>query len=366
MGLFPGRLRSLWREETVSDVSFTASKVHSRKRPLRVLVVTGVYPTERAPHKGTFVKSQVDSLIAAGVEVEIVHPKPGPVPVRYFKAGLQVFLKTLIERFDIVHGHYGLWCLTARMQWTTPVVASFLGDDLLGTPIPGGGHSRKSRFVIRVSRWLCHHVDGIIVKSEEMKKAIDRRIEVAIIPNGVDFTLFRPLPQAEARAALGWDQDRYYVLFGNDPLIYRKGFPLAQAALSCLRERRVQAELVVANGLPQTQLVQYINACNALILPSISEGSPNIVKETMACNVPVVSADVGDVSCIISHTKGCSVCPRTPQAFAAALEQTLLHTEPTTGRIDIAHLECSVVTKQVIAVYLQASAKKARKGRQSL
>jgi teichuronic acid biosynthesis glycosyltransferase TuaC len=339
-------------------VSFAASEVHTRKRPLRVLVVTGVYPKERAPHSGTFIKSQVDSLIAAGLEVEIIHPKPGPVAVRYFKSVLQVFFKTLAGRFDIVHGHFGLWCLVARMQWITPVVASFLGDDLLGTPIPGSGYSRKSRFVISVSRWLCHHVDGVIVKSEEMKKVIDRRVEVAVIPNGVDFALFRPLPRAEVRAALGWEKDHYYVLFGNDPLIYRKGFSLAHAALACLRERGVQTELVVANGLPQTQLVQYINACNALILPSISEGSPNIVKETMACNVPVVSADVGDVSRVIARTKGCSVCPRTPQAFAAALEQALLYTEPTTGRVDIAHLECSVVAKQVIVVYQQAITKK--------
>src|SRR5207237_896683 len=103
---------------------------------------------------------------------------------------------------------------------------------------------------------------------------------IFIIPNGVDFELFRPIPRAEARTALGWDQDRYYVLFGNDPQISVKNFPLAQAAIERLRTRGTSAELVVASGLPQTKVVQYINASNALILPSIAEGSPNIVKET--------------------------------------------------------------------------------------
>src|SRR5215471_13562042 len=103
------------------------------KQAYRVLIVTGVYPTQETPHLGTFIKTQVDSFIAAGLEVEVLHPKPGlPTPVRYASAAIQVFLKTLTGHFDVVHGHYGLWCLAARLQWTTPVVASYLGSDLLG------------------------------------------------------------------------------------------------------------------------------------------------------------------------------------------------------------------------------------------
>ncbi len=327
------------------------------KKPLRVLMVTGIYPTKQRPHKGTFIKSQVESLIAAGLEVEIIHPKPGSAPIRYVSAAIQVFLKTLTGQFDIVHGHYGLWCLAARLQWTTPVVVSYLGADLLGEPTAQGGFGKKGALVVCISRWLCHAVDAVIVKSEEMKKAA-LKDTVFVIPNGVDFELFRPIPRVEARAVLGWDQDRYYVLFGNDPRRVEKNFPLAQAAIEQLHTRGVAAELVVANGLPQTQVVLYINASNALILPSMQEGSPNIVKETMACNVPVVATDVGDVSELIGCTKGCKVCSGDPDALAIALEEALLHTEPTTGRTDIVHLECSVVAKQVIAVYEQATRQK--------
>src|SRR5205807_2701743 len=155
-----------------------------------------------------------------------------------------------------------------------------------------------------------------------------------------------------------WDQHRYYVLFGNDPKIPVKNFPLAQAAIECLSNRGISAELVVANGLPQTKLMQYINASNVLILSSVAEGSPNIVKEAMACNVPVVSTDVGDVSQVIGRTEGCSVCSPDPTALAAGLEQALRHTEPTTGRADIIHLDRTVVAQQVIAVYKQVISKK--------
>lgn len=337
----------------------TKSKRQITKKPFRVLMVTGVYPTERIPHSGTFIKSQVESLIAAGLEVEVLHPKPGPAPIRYIVATLQVFLKTLTGRFDVVHGHYGLWCLAGRMQWTTPVVASFLGDDLLGTITADGGYSKKAAFVAYISRWLCRRVDAIIVKSEGMKKAASGpKDKIFIIPNGVDFELFRPIPRPEARTLLGWNQDRNYILFGNDPRIPVKNFSLAQAAIERLRSRGISVELVIANGLPQTQVVQFMNASNALILSSLVEGSPNIVKEAMACNIPVVSTDVGDVSQVIGHTKGCAVCPHDSDALAAALEQVLQHTEPTTGRTDIVHLDRMVVAKQVIAVYEKATSKK--------
>jgi len=330
------------------------------KKPLRVLMVTGVYPTAQFPHAGTFIKSQVDSLIAAGLDVEVLHPKPVPSPLRYVAATIQVFLKTLTGRFDVVHGHYGLWCLTTRMQWITPIVASFLGDDLLGTVTAHGGYSKKGAFVARLSRWLCRRVDAVIVKSEGMKKAAGLQDSIFIIPNGVDFELFRPISRAEARAALGWDPDGYYVLFGNDSSIPVKDFPLAQAAIECLRAKSIDATLVVAKGLPQTTVVQYMNASNALLLSSVAEGSPNVVKETMACNIPVVSTDVGDVSQVIGRTKGCSVCSHDPEALAEGLKQALLHTEPTTGRMDIQHLDSALVATQVIAVYEQVTRKKAK------
>src|SRR5438045_1634118 len=142
-----------------------------KNKSYRVLMVTGIYPTAARPDKGTYIKSQVGLAIAARMEVEGNPPKPGPGPLRYARAIAQVFLKTLTGRFDVVHGHYGLWCLTARMQWTTPVVASFLGSDLLGVVTADGGCSRFGGLVAGISRWLCCRVDSVIVKSEEMKKA---------------------------------------------------------------------------------------------------------------------------------------------------------------------------------------------------
>src|SRR5437016_3796307 len=107
-------------------------------------MVTGAYPSEQRPHWATFIKSQVESLIEAGLEVEVLRPAPGWMPLRYARATTQISWKAITGRFDIFHGHFGLWCLVARLQWRVPVVASFLGDDLLGTPTNDGGYTKKS------------------------------------------------------------------------------------------------------------------------------------------------------------------------------------------------------------------------------
>ena len=327
-----------------------------------MLMVTGIYPTARKPHAGTFIKPLVDELRAEGHGVDIIHPGPMPASLRYIWATLQVFFKTLSGRYDIVHGHYGLWCLAARLQWRAAVVSAFLGDDLLGTFTAGGKYSRKSLLVAHISRWLCRVSDAATVKSEQMKYA-SSCAGVTVIPDGIDFTLFYPLPRDEARAALGWDQKRYYILFANDPAIPVKNFALAREAVECLARRGIDAELVVANGLPQSRVMLFMNASNVLLLSSLAEGPPNVVKEAMACNVSVVATDVGDVAQVIARTPGCSVCSHDAGELAAALEKALRHTEPTTGRADIAYLQSSVVVMRVLELYRQAVQRKWPAGR---
>jgi glycosyltransferase involved in cell wall biosynthesis len=198
-------------------------------------------------------------------------------------------------------------------------------------------------------------VDAVIVKSEQMKKAIHGpQQKIFIVPNGVNFTQFCPLARNEARTALGWDQERYYVLFGNNPDIAVKNYPLAKATIERLRAHGIEAELVVANGLPHDTVGLYMNASNALLLTSFAEGSPNVVKEAMACNIPVVSTNVGDVAEVIGRTEGCSVCPLDPDALASGLEKALHHTGRTTGRADIQHLNSETIAQRIITIYQKA------------
>lgn len=351
------------RISTIQQETSTMHRQDKQQKPLRVLMVTGIYPTAERPHKGTFVKSLVDSLTAVGVEVEVIHPKPSlPTLLRYAIAAIQVFCKTLTKHFDVVNGHYGLWCVTARLQWTTPVVATYLGDDVLGTVVARGEYSSKGNFVVSISHKLCYFVDAVTVKSEQMKQRLGGPQEkIFVLPDGVNFSQFFPIPRSEARVTLGWDPHRYYILFANNPEIPVKNFAMAQAAVDILRAKGINVELVVATGLSHDTVMQYTNASNALILPSWAEGSPNVVREAMACNVPIAATNVGDVAAVINHTEGCSICAHDPKELAVGLQRALEHTEPTTGRQDTQHLASTAIAQQVIELYQQILHKKRHK-----
>ncbi|GCF08221.1 glycosyltransferase [Dictyobacter arantiisoli] len=327
--------------------------------PFRVLMVTGIYPTKERPHAGTFVKTQVDSLCDAGLQVDVLHPSIGrPSPIRYADALLQIW--RMAGCYDVINGQYGLWCVICRLQWKTPVVAAYLGDDILGTITEEGGYSTKGNFVVMLSRWLCYWVEAVTVKSQQMKRvARGPQHKIYVIPDGVNFEQFHPVPREEIRAELGWDQKKYYVLFSNNPRIPVKNYPLARAAVEKVRARGIDIELVVANGLPHETVVKYMNASNALILSSHAEGSPNVVREAMACNVPVVGTDVGDVRDVIGRTAGCTVCtPNNVDEMAAGIEVALAHTERTTGRRDTQHLSSSNIAQQIINLYEKVTHKK--------
>ncbi len=327
------------------------------ERPVyRILMVTGIYPTARKPHAGTFIQPLVEALRARGHVVDVLHPGPGPAPLRYFQAMLQVFWYTLGGRYDIVHGHYGLWCLVARLQWRAAVVAAFLGDDLLGTITASGRYSRKSRLVVFVSRWLCRVVDAATVKSEQMKQAAGCD-GVVVIPDGVDLTRFYPCAREEARTILGWESEHFIVLFANNPAIPVKNVALAQAAVQQLVEKGMQVSLVCIHGQSQERVRLAMNASNALILPSLAEGAPNVVKEALACNLLVVATNVGDVAQVIGQTAGCCVCRPAVDELAAGLTTALLYTGPASGRRDVAHLAHTVIVERVLELYGQALCK---------
>ena len=125
---------------------------------------------------------------------------------------------------------------------------------------------------------------------------------------------FRPFDQQAARDELGWPQNNRYVLFPGNPRNPRKGFRLASAAIE--HAQRVSGHQSIRlvnlwNVLPE-QVPQYMNACDVMIMASWLEGSPNVVKEALACNLPVISVPVGDVPEMLDGITGCRLCSRDP------------------------------------------------------
>jgi glycosyltransferase involved in cell wall biosynthesis len=320
---------------------------------IRVLMVTAMYPTPEAPHSGTFIKSQVESLGGVDIVPTVLHLR-GRSPLKYLVGMWRVLGAAEPSRFDVVHGHYGYCGIVARAQWRLPVVVSFLGDDLLGTPGRSGRPTLTSRLVVLVNRVLARSADAIIVKSDEMKRALGRglRTPVEVIPNGVDMRLFRPLPRAEARQRLGLDATARYVVFPADPAIPRKAFGVVAEAAARLHTQGTPVEVLPVFGRPHSDMVDYYNAADVVVLPSIWEGSPNAIKEAMACGVPIVATPVGDVPMLFASTPGHWIVERTPSAIAHAIRQALdLPIGRTDGPETIAWLSLERIAARVRAVY---------------
>lgn len=184
--------------------------------------------------------------------------------------------------YDLIHANYGLTAPYAVTQFRLPVVLTLWGSDVVGF----------DGLVTKACAW---RADAVTVRSQEMRELLGYG-NAYIIPSGVDLDRFRPIDRDEARKRVGWDQEGTHVLFPYSPDYERKNYPLAQRVVERVElELDEEITLQTISGVSHAEVVYYINAADAMLLTSEHEGSPNTVKEALACNVPVVSTDVGDV-----------------------------------------------------------------------
>ena len=318
---------------------------------IRVLMITSEWPTpDGGPRTTNFIKRQAEHLQAAGVDVDVFHFKALKNPWNYLKAWMEARRRIARNHYDLVHaqwGQSGLLALPKRL----PLVVTLRGDDIGGIV---GRHLRVTlagRLLRQLTRGVTRAADAVILVSEHMKAFLHPKVPTSVIPSGLDFTRFRPIPRDEARQRLGLARDKRLVLFVGRPATPRKRFPLARQAVDIVN-RELPCELVVAWGVPYSEIPLYLNACDALVFTSMQEGSPNAVKEALACNLPVVSVPVGDVAARLRGVEGCELCADDrPETIAAALQRVLRRGERAAGREAVKQLDERLTTQQVIGVY---------------
>ncbi len=317
---------------------------------MRVLVVTAMYPTQDKPAFGTFVKEQVDSLQEAGVDVDVL-AFDGKGGTKSYLAAARTLRRTLRKKpYDLLHAHYGLTGVVARMQTRRPVVVTFHGSDLLGGVGSRGQYTPLGAVTTVISKLVALSVAQCIVVADILKSKLWLRSAVTI-PMGVDLSLFRPKSPREAREQLGLSHDKRRVLFVAHPNNHTKRFDIAQSAVRLLQEAKLNVELLPLYNVPHHQVPLYMNACDVLVLTSMHEASPCVIKEAMACNLPIVSVNVGDVAERIDGLEGCYLCDRTSQDVAAKLHLVLADGRRTNARDRIQSLSLQSVARKVIAVY---------------
>lgn len=317
---------------------------------MRVLVATAIYPSADKPTLGTFVRTQVESLRRAGVDVETFVLAGPRRKLNYAQAIVRLRRRLARGGIDLVHAHYSFVGMIGRLQTRVPLVVTYHGDDILGTVDERGKTRAFSGVVVAAGRALGNVADAVIVQSDEMARALGRD-GAHVIPHEVDFEVFRPTPRDRAREELGLDPEKRYVLFASPPDIPVKRYPFAREAVELLAERDLPTELLVVYRETQHRLALYMSASDALVFPSFQEGSPNIVKQAMACNLPIVATNVGDVREVIGETPECFVCEPDAGLFAERLADVLARRRRTDGRERIRHLDAATISDRVIRVY---------------
>lgn len=307
------------------------------------------YKNNFADHQLPFVTEQGEAIRALGHDVDYFL-----VRGNYVKA--VGALKKKIREFkpDIVHAHYGLSAITAELQSLVPVVTTFHN---------GETHNWHVNLITSLMSLRAKHV--IYVAQHIYDMVYFKVRNYSIIPCGVSLDDCFLMDKSEARKKLGWSDDKKYIMFGGAFDNLRKNYPLLRDAVTGL-DYFDNIEIIEMRGLSRKDCVLRMNACDVFVLPTKNEGSPQALKEAMACNCPIVATDVADIKHLLGDLPGHYRLPNkkgngawwvgdehSAEELAELLKQALAFEGRTKGRDRIVELGYTneLVAKKIIEIY---------------
>jgi len=224
-----------------------------------------------------------------------------------------------------------------------------MGTDVLGKV---GKKSKLTNWVNKLLiRFLLPACDAVIVKSQEMKEIVHHP-NIHVIPNGVNFHKFKPIDMLQAKQNLNFEHYQQIILFAGNPENPRKNYDLALRVYEKILSTHQNITMIPLKNIPHRKIPHYLNASSCLLLTSFNEGSPNIVKEALACNVPVVSVDVGDVAERLYNLDMCAVCNFDATELAECVCRILKTKKRPDLRDKVEYLDDSFTAGKLKKIYL--------------
>lgn len=315
-------------------------------------MLTSEWPTPEQPHTVPYVVRQFSFLRRAGVEVEVFPFRGAKRVTNYVRAWVRLRRAVDLRSFDLVHAQFGQSALLALPK-RRPLVVTFRGSDILGILGPDGRTTRYGRILRRLCQLVARIADEVIIVSEGQRAFVPASVQPHVLPSGLDLASVPTLSPDVARRELGLDPDARHVLFVG-PATYGKGHDVAERSVELLRAR-MAVNLVLGVGLQQAEILLLMRACDALLFTSRQEGSPNVVKEALACDLPIVSTPVGDVRERLAGVDGCEVVSDwDPEVIAAALERVLSRGGRIEGKKAVKELDETAITERLLEIYRSA------------
>lgn len=269
-----------------------------------------------------FIKEQMDSLQSIGITCVLFPITENGISgyLKHFKLLKQTIKQ---EKPDLIHAHYGLSGLLANLQRKIPVITTFHGTDI---------NNKKIRWISTIASRLSKKS---IYVTEQLKTIAGNKNGV-IIPCGVDLSIFTPQNMEQSKKNMNLDTSKNYVLFCSS---FDNPIKNSQLAINAFNNTRkslcLNMELLELNNFSREEVSNLLNASFCLIMTSLSEGSPQVIKEALATNRPIVSTAVGSVSELITAVNGCSIVDSKLDAVIEGLEKcinfSIIHKE-TNGR----------------------------------
>jgi teichuronic acid biosynthesis glycosyltransferase TuaC len=303
---------------------------------MRALIVTNMYPSAQRPALGSFVRDQVEALRRIPeVEVDVFAFAPGRAS-DYVRAAGQLRSRHRHDRFDVVHAHFGLTAWPALAAAGHGRAVTLHGTDL--------AHPRSRAITAAALPFM----DLVATVSEPLARDLPRwavRGRTAVLPCGVDTRRFLPIPRSEARSALGLDPAEPCLLFPADPRRPEKRYDRAL-------EVAAQTRLLTLGDVEPAEVPRWINAANAVLVPSEREGFGLAVLEALACNVPVLATPVGIAPTALDGVAGTLCAEFDRRAWREALEPHLSAGDPrVAGRARAERFSTDRMAAEVVAAW---------------
>jgi glycosyltransferase involved in cell wall biosynthesis len=309
---------------------------------VRALVVSNMRPDAAHPGRGNFVRDQVAALRALpDLDVELYEFGQGP---RALAAAARDLRRRFAprrgrgRRLDIVHAHYGLTAWPALAVPARVRALTVHGTDL---------RHPRTRLATRAALPLIDLLAAVSAPLAQELPSHSARRRAQVLPCGVDIDRFSPLPRGPARAELGLDPDAAYLLFAADPSRAEKRHDRALALA-----RAVDVELLALGRVDPASVPLWINAANAVVVPSEREGFGLAVLEALACDVPVLATPVGIHAEALRGVSGTLCAPFELARWRAALEPHLHACDPrVAGRASAARFSAHEMAERVAAAW---------------
>jgi glycosyltransferase involved in cell wall biosynthesis len=279
---------------------------------VRALIVTNMYPTPRQPALGSFVRDQVEALRRIpGLDVEVAAFAPSGLGA-YLRGARSLRRRFARDRFDVVQCHFGLSIFPSLAVPARARLVTLHGTDL--------AHPRSRVITLAGLRTM----DMVATVSEELATQVPRAAfggPRMVLPAGVDIDRFRPIPRPQAREAVGLEADGPYLLFAADPRRPEKRHDRALLLAG-------DVPLLTLGGIEPAAVPLWVNAANAVIVPSDREGFGLAVLEALACDVPVLATPVGVAPRVLAGLAGAYCAPFDAEAWEKAVAPHLADPDP--------------------------------------